>query len=71
MDGSRHDRRVPPGAYAGSSSEAARAAERMDALRRHGGRDVSPFARRIIGWTILALIVIGFVAALSALTGPT
>ena len=51
-----------PGAYAGMSSEAARARERMDAARQQGGRDISARSRRIVGWTI-ALAILGFFVA--------
>ncbi len=49
-------------AYAGSSSEAARARERMMAARQHGGRPLSRRSRLVVGWTI-ALIIIGFFVA--------
>ena len=45
-------------AFAGSSSEAARARERM-AAAQGGSREISPRSRRIVGWTI-ALLLIGF-----------
>ena len=48
-----------PEAFAGSSSEAARARERMDAARQQGSRDISARSRRIVGW-VIALAVIGF-----------
>jgi hypothetical protein len=51
-----------PGAYAGSSSEAARARERMDAARQQGSREISGRSRRIVGWFI-ALAIIGFFVA--------
>ena len=51
-----------PDAYAGSSSEAARARERMDAARRQGTRDISVRSRRIVGWTV-ALAILGFLVA--------
>ena len=53
------------GGYAGSSSEAARARERMDAARQQGSREISARSRRLTGW-IVALAIIGFfVAALA------
>ena len=48
-------------AFAGSSSEAARARERM-AAAQGGSRDISPRSRRTVGWTI-TLLIIGFFAA--------
>ena len=49
-------------AFAGSSSEAARARERM-AAARGGSRDISPRSRRIVGRAIALLITGFFVAA--------
>ena len=51
-----------PEALAGSSSEAARARERMDAARQQGTRDISGRSRRIVGWTI-AIVIVGFFVA--------
>jgi type VI protein secretion system component VasF len=51
------------GAYAGSSSEAARARERMDAARQQGSREISGRSRRVTGWLIAMAIVAFFVAA--------
>jgi hypothetical protein len=53
------------GAFAGSSSEAARARERMAAAQA-GSRDISPRSRRIVGWTIALLIIGFFVAAFAS-----
>ena len=50
-----------PDAYAGSSSEAARARERMDSAH-DGTRHISRRSRLIVGWTI-ALLIIGFFVA--------
>ena len=51
-----------PEAYAGSSSEAARARERMDAARQQGTRELSAGSRRIVGW-VIAMAIIGFFVA--------
>ena len=48
-------------AFAGSSSEAARARERM-AAAQGGSRAISRRSRRIVGWTI-ALLILGFFVA--------
>ena len=52
-----------PDPLAGVSSEAARARERMAALRSGGTREVSPLMRRLIGWAVVLVIVGFFVAA--------
>ncbi len=52
-----------PDALAGVSSEAARARERMAALRGGGTHEPSPLMRRLIGWGVVLAIVGFFVAA--------
>ncbi len=52
----------PDEAFAGSSSEAARARERM-AAAQGGSQAISARSRRIVGWTIAVLIIGFFVAA--------
>jgi hypothetical protein len=49
-------------AYAGSSSEAARARERMMAAQGQGRRAMSSRTRLITGWAIVLLIAGFFVA---------
>jgi hypothetical protein len=49
-------------AYASSSSEAARARERMTEARGRHGREMSRRSRLIVGWTI-ALLFLGFLVA--------
>ena len=51
-----------PDPLAGVSSEAARARERMAALRG-GTHEPSPLMRRLIGWVVVLAIVGFFVAA--------
>jgi hypothetical protein len=50
-------------AYAGSSSEAARARERMTTAQQRGTRPLSRRSRLLVGWTIALLIAAFFVAA--------
>jgi hypothetical protein len=52
-----------PDPLAGVSSEAARARERMAALRSGGTHAMSPLTRRILGWAVVLIIVAFFVAA--------
>ena len=52
-----------PDPLAGVSSEAARARERMGALRGGGTHELSPLTRRFIGWAVVLVIVGFFVAA--------
>ena len=54
-----------PDPLAGVSSEAARARERMAALRSGGTHEMSPVTRRLIGWAIV-LVIVGFFVAVFA-----